>query len=96
MTPRANRLKKNAFFLLRFVQDNGTFPIFPMTAEELKIRNKKAFLKVYPVIPQNGRQGLIIDLTLLESLAVLTLNFAGWSQYFWRRSVIDLKFVAVP
>jgi hypothetical protein len=33
------------------------FPQLPMTVEELKIRLIKAFLKVYPDIPQNGWQG---------------------------------------
>jgi hypothetical protein len=80
VTPHDYWLKKNLFFLLGFVKDNDSFPHLPMTVEELKIRITKAFLKVYPDIPQNGWQELIIDLTLLESLVALTLNFTGWSQ----------------
>ena len=50
-------LKKNVFFLLGFVKDNDSFPHLPMTVEELKIRITKAFLEVYPDIPQKGWQG---------------------------------------
>jgi hypothetical protein len=49
-------LKKNVFFLLGVVKNNDSFPHLPITVGEFKIRITKAFLKVYPDIPQNGWQ----------------------------------------
>ena len=88
VTPTIIGLKKNAFFLLGFVKDNDSFLHLPMTAEELKIRITNLFLKFTQIFPRTGGRGLIIDLTLLESLVALTLNFTGWPQYFWKRSLI--------
>jgi hypothetical protein len=53
-------LNKDIFFMLGCCKDNDIVPHLPMSLEELKVWIAKAFLKMYPDIPQNGwQQGLI-------------------------------------
>jgi hypothetical protein len=82
-------LNKGIFFMLGCCKDNDLVPHLPMSLEELKVWIAKAFLKFTQIFPRTGgSRGLIIDLTLLESVVALTLNFTGQSQYLLSRSLV--------